>query len=165
MKCSKIKRLLSDYAAHVTAPEQTQRVREHVGRCSRCAAELADLERIVRAAAVQGERTVPRDCWPAVRARLMAADVVTRSVSARRRWGTILTGAVAAAAIATAVILRIPQPPPTEKMGWVPGANRVAIQTGVEPEYLQAYAASRDGRPLASEDGVAIMSAQVGNGD
>ena len=165
MKCSKIKRLLSDYVAHVTTPEATQHVQEHVRVCSRCAAELDDLERIVRAAAAQGGRAVPRDCWPAVRERLMAGDLVARGLAVRKRWGTILTGAAAAAAIAAAVVLRLPGQQATGPTIVQNRPHPVASQTGVEREYLQAYAASRDGRLLASDDSVALVSAQAGNGE
>jgi hypothetical protein len=165
MSCTKIKRLLSDYVAHVTAPEETQRVRAHVRDCADCAAALDELQRIVRAASAQRERTVLRDCWPAVRERLMAADLVARGVAIRRRWATILTGAVAAAAIATAVVLRVPERPAPGPTPAGARAKPVALQTGVEREYLQAYAAFRDARPLASGDGVVIMGAGARNGD
>jgi anti-sigma-K factor RskA len=165
MKCSKVKRLLSDYVARVATPQQAAQVQEHVRVCTDCAAELGDLERIVRAAAVQGERAAPRDCWPAVRERLMARDFVARGLALRKRWGTILTGAAAAAAIAAAVVLRFPVQQATGPTVVQIRPHPVASQMGVESEYLQAYVASRDGRLLASDDSVALLSVQAGNSD
>jgi len=165
MNCKQTERLLSDHVAGVVAAHKAASLREHIRGCPSCAAKLEELERIVRAAAAAGRRTVPRDCWPAVRARLLAGDIVSRGIAMRRRWGAILTGAAAAIAITTAVILHIPQRPSTAPIVRSPQAERAVVRTGVEREYLQAYAAFRDGRPLASEDGAVIVSASVDNGD
>jgi anti-sigma factor RsiW len=157
MKCKRTERLLSDYIAGVIAPRRAESLREHLRACPSCAAKLEGLERVVRAAAASGQRTVPCDCWPAVRARLLAGEIVARGIDLRRRWGAAIAGVAATMAVTTAVILSLPQSPPTARIARR-AQTSVATRAGVEREYLEAYAAFRDGRPLASEDGAVIVS-------
>lgn len=165
MNCIRVRRLLSDYVAQVASPADAQQVREHLRGCAQCAAELGELERIVGAAASLGERAVPRDCWPGVRRRLMAVDLAARGAALRRRWSALVAGGAVAAAVTAALLLHVPQRPPTGVGTGNPRPGHVVAQAGIEQEYLQAYAAFRDGRPLASGDGVAIVSAHASNGD
>jgi hypothetical protein len=139
MKRHPTRALLLGYDGHTIAGARRGRVAAHLIACTRCRARLTRLQDI-RAAVGHITTPVVPDLWPAIRARLAAAETVILPVAepaqplARRRLGVVaavvsllLAGAVAAAVAVDPVRLWI-----SETIARLGAAGPSAAASGVE---------------------------------
>ena len=87
MKCSDAHELMGDYLEGALAPEDVERLREHLESCADCQELLEDFEDIARQAR-ELPRLEPSDAaWPAILRRVREARTEAASPAApRRKW-------------------------------------------------------------------------------
>ena len=99
MNCRKVADLMSDYLDGCLADHIRSEVALHLGKCSRCAAELQEMGCMVSSLRALSEHRSPVNCWEAVQSQIVESGV-RRSVW----WNWVLRPVVAAPALAVAAM-------------------------------------------------------------
>ena len=84
MTCDGIRERLGAYLDGEVSSEEGARVREHLGACTACSAELEDLRLLANGLVAGGRAAVPQELWPSIENRLDRNAAGFGSV--RRLW-------------------------------------------------------------------------------
>jgi hypothetical protein len=74
MRCTKAKRLISDYINNDLKGRRSHRLEKHLGRCSACRKTLEDFRKIAQNAREKEELSPSRQTWHKIRERLTPED-------------------------------------------------------------------------------------------
>ncbi len=116
MRCSKAKKMISDYIDNELTSQQTEVLERHLKECSECRKTLEDFRKIAERSGKLKEMSPPEWSWMRIKARI-GSQSKSAQLKLQSRWGWLrapafrLTAAVLFVAVVAGVVMINLRPP------------------------------------------------------